>query len=79
MDSNGPEARAIAESVRALLAERGITIEQASERTDIEYRTMRRRLSGQGKAFDIKELAQIARLLDVSITALITFAEAVAS
>jgi predicted transcriptional regulator len=78
MDTSTPEARAVAASVSALLRDRAITHEDAAERTGIPYRTLRRRLSGVGKGFDIDELAKIARLLDIDVAALITYAEAAA-
>lgn len=78
MDTSTPESRAVSASVSALLKDRDITHEAAAERTGIPYRTLRRRLAGVGKGFDIDELAAIARLLDVDVAALITYAEAAA-
>lgn len=66
----------VAHAVSAMLRDRRISREAAAEQTGIPYRTLRRRLDGIGKGFDIDELAKIAKLLDVSITALITYADA---
>ena len=66
----------VADAVTAMLRDRDITHEVAADRTGIPYRTLRRRLAGIGKAFDIDELAALGAMLDVSITALITYAEA---
>lgn len=72
MAPNEDHKERVADAVAAMLRDKGISHETAADRTGIPYRTLRRRLAGHGKAFDIDELAQIARLLGVTITALIT-------
>ena len=76
MDTSQDDSGRIAASVAGLLRERGISHEAAAEQTGIPYRTMRRRLADNGAPFDVAELGKIARLLDVSIAALITYADA---
>jgi transcriptional regulator with XRE-family HTH domain len=66
----------IAAAVSRLMRERGLTLEAVVDATGITYGTLHRRLSNVGKTFDLDELARIARLLDMSLTALITYAEA---
>jgi transcriptional regulator with XRE-family HTH domain len=66
----------IAAAVSQLMKERGLTLEAVVDATGISYGTLHRRLRDVGKAFDLDELTQIARLLDVSLGALITYAEA---
>lgn len=75
MDTTPDDSGRIAASVAGLLRERGISHEAAAEQTGIPYRTLRRRLADNGKPFDMAELGAIARLLDMSIAALITYAD----
>jgi hypothetical protein len=70
--------RLIAAAVSARLRESRIPQRTVSAKTGIPMTTLVRRLAGHGKAFDINELARIAALLDVSVAALITYAEAAA-
>lgn len=67
---------AIASAVSAALKARGIKLEDVVDATGISYGTLWRRLNGVGKAFDLDELALIARLLDMDLGALITYGEA---
>jgi predicted transcriptional regulator len=77
MDLTPDTTKAVATTVTRLLAEAGIPQREASARTGIPMTTLYRRLSGNA-AFDVDELARIGRLLDVSVAAIVTHAEAVA-
>jgi DNA-binding Xre family transcriptional regulator len=71
-DSSGRVAACVVE----LLRDRGISHEDAADRTGIPYRTLRRRLANSGKPFDMNELGKVCGLLDLSIGALMTYADA---
>jgi hypothetical protein len=74
-DSAGVSTRInIARAVNARLRDAGIPQREASERTGIPMTSFVRRITGK-HPFDIDELAAIAGLLDVSVAALITYAE----
>lgn len=64
----------IARAVNARLQTAGIAQRKVSEATGIPMTSLVRRLTGRAP-FDIDQLARIARLLDVSVAALITYAE----
>lgn len=64
----------IAAAVSRLLREKGIAQRDAADRAGIAFTTFRRRITG-ASAFDIDELTGLCRVLDVSLAALITYAE----
>ena len=66
--------RNIAKAVNAHLQSAKISQRTVSELTDIPMTSFVRRITGR-KAFDLDQLAKIAVLLDVSVAALITYAE----
>lgn len=74
-------SRGIAAQVGARLKEAKITPRDVEELTagTIAATTLRRRVSGQGKPFDIDELGAIARLLGITITDITAAAEAAAA
>lgn len=75
MDAAAASARLeIALAVNAKLRDAGIAQRAASEQTGIPMTSFVRRITGR-KAFNIEELAKLAHLLDVSVAALITYAE----
>lgn len=76
MDRSQDDSGRVAACVSELLRERGIKHEDAAELTGIPYRTLRRRLDNSGKPFDMAELGKVCRLLDISVGALMTYAEA---
>ena len=64
----------IAQAVNARLQSAGIPQLAVSEQTGIPMTTFVRKITGKSP-FDIDELGAIAALLDVSVAALITYAE----
>jgi predicted XRE-type DNA-binding protein len=75
MDRAAAESRRhIAQAVNAHLQTAGISQRAAAEQTGIPMTSFVRRITGR-QAFDVDQLAKIAALLDVSVAALITYAE----
>jgi transcriptional regulator with XRE-family HTH domain len=65
---------AVAEQVRRLLDERGISGRQLSAQTGIPQRTVANKLSGRSP-FDLDDLAKIAAVLEVAVTDLLAWAQ----
>jgi transcriptional regulator with XRE-family HTH domain len=65
---------AVAEQVRRLLDERGISGRQLAAQTGIPQRTIANKLSGRNP-FDLDDLAKIAAVLEVDVTELLAWAQ----
>lgn len=74
-----PTRTALAAAVTGALAEAGVSRLEASERTGIPRSTLYRKCDGIGKAFDADELARLAALLGVTVSALVARAEEMAA
>lgn len=55
-----PEAAMIATRIDHRRTELGLTVADLAENADIARSTLQRRLSGQGKPFDVAELARMS-------------------
>ena len=76
MDTPIALGRAITAEIRAGMESAGISQRDMAEATTIPLVTLNRRLTGNGKALDMAELAAIAEVLGTSVTDLIVRAEA---
>jgi transcriptional regulator with XRE-family HTH domain len=65
---------AVAEQIRRLLEERGISGRQLAAQTGIPQRTIANKLSGKSP-FDLDDLAKIADMLQVGVTDLLAWAQ----
>jgi predicted transcriptional regulator len=63
--------RAITHHVVALLKEADISRMEASRRTGIPRETFYRKASGQGKPFDVEELARIGSLVGLTVAEIV--------
>ncbi len=64
----------IAATIKSALRDRGITQQDASERTGIPFTTFKRHLAGNSP-MDTRELEAVAALLDTTVLALFLAAE----
>lgn len=55
----------VAAGVRAELARHGVSVSKMADRLGISHRTFRRRLAGEGAAFDCDEIEDMADFLGV--------------
>ena len=67
-------SEAVAAEVRRLLAERGLTGRELARRTNIPQPTIATKLSGKS-ALDLDDLDAICRVLEVSVSDLLTWAQ----
>lgn len=74
MATPNDDSRRISASVSEALRDAGLAQRFVADETGIPMTTLGRSLTGR-RAFDTDELALISRLLDMSITALITYAD----
>lgn len=75
MDAPIAVAQQLAAEVRAAMSSRNISQRDLAARTGVPLVTLNRRLTGQGKPFDIAELVAIAEVLDLSLVELTIRAE----
>ena len=68
----------VAAAVRGLVAERGMSELFVAHESGIPRVTLRRRLSGQ-TPFTVQELAEVGRVLDITVLDIIKRSEAVAA
>jgi transcriptional regulator with XRE-family HTH domain len=67
-------SNAVAEQIRRLLEERGVSGRQLATQTGIPQRTVANKLSGKSP-FDLDDLAKIAAMLEVDVTDLLSWAQ----
>lgn len=75
MDAPNALAQQVAAEIRSAMESRNVSQREVAARTGVPLVTLNRRLTGQGKPFDLAELAMTAEALDMSVVDLVIRAE----